>query len=163
MLGGEWRKGVEARQIGACVTVFGPIPVLGLSNKVDFGLLMHMLIVTGEIAGCGCGWWTHRAHRIGARADRCLAHSGRHFGSICSPQNPFSKHPVWGHTRRKRIDMHSHVRAVTCTGGGLLARDTRPNLIAKGCPSRATFVCSTWSWSMLILSMLEGDGTDRDL
>ena len=40
-----------------------------LSNKADIGLLMHMLIVTGEIAGCGCGWWTHRAHRIGARTD----------------------------------------------------------------------------------------------
>ena len=118
--------------MGACRSNLGPIPVLGLRVEVRFAVFTLLPTVRGRNGGTMCCWRSERTNRIGARADRCLARCGRHFGSIYSQamsvKNIAEIRLCSGHERIQR----SHVRAVTCKGGGLLARDTGANISRKG-------------------------------
>ena len=118
---------MEARRMRACVTTLGPNSIPGLSTECDFALLMLGATVAGGMGGGWRCWWSQRTNRIRARASRCSARHGRLYGAIYSPPNRCSKCTQWGYTRRMRLCEHAHVRAVSCTGGGLLGRDVGSN------------------------------------
>ena len=107
--------------------IFSQASFRGLSTECDFALLMLGATVAGGMGGGWRCWWSQRTNRIRARAARCSARHGRLYGAIYSPPNRCSKCTQWGYTRRMRLCEHAHVRAMSCTGGGLLGRDVGSN------------------------------------
>ena len=114
MLGGGGRKGIKAGQMGACRSNLGQSSVLGLSPEVVCANLMLFSTVIGQNGETGGCWRSQRTDRVGARAERCLARCGRHFGSIYSPRNRCSRHPNLGYTLKSGTHSRSHGRAVSC-------------------------------------------------
>ena len=122
MLGGGGRKGTEAGQMAQGRSNLGPIPILRLSTEVVCANLMLFPTVIGQNGEtCGC-WRSQRTDRVGARAERCLARCGWHFGSIYSPPNRCSRHPNLGYTLNRGTHSRSHGRAVSCGWGGAFGR-----------------------------------------
>lgn len=70
---------------GACVTIFGPKPVRGLSSEAVFALLMLLWTLVADRGGTVRPPVPQRMHRIGARADQSLVRRGRCLRSIYSP------------------------------------------------------------------------------